>query len=163
VVDGFSFHHLAERGCQGEPCSNDSSCRVAGTADLYGPMLAWFAEGATPFGKWLYPCYSVGVEEEEPHLGGRVSYLHPARPNPFHSRAALRFALAAPGHVSLTVYDVAGRLVKTLIDGAVGEGEHSLTWDGTDNAGNRLGGGVFWVQMTTQDGYRSGKKLVILR
>ncbi len=164
VVNGFSFHHLSERLCQGEPCSNDSICHIEGTADLYGPMLEWLSAGATPFGKWLYPCFSTGVEQREPsHFGGPVNFLHQNRPNPFHSRATIRFSMASQGHVNLSVFDVSGRLVTTLIDGEAEAGENAVVWDGTDDQGRRVSGGIFWMQMSTQDGFKSGKKLLVLR
>jgi hypothetical protein len=162
VVNGFSFHHLAQRGCGGEPCATDSACIAGGTSNLYGPMLEWLAEGATPFAKWTYPCYSTGVENgAETHLG-MVNHLYQSRPNPFHTRATIRFSLAAEGDVTLVVLDVAGRLVKTLLDGRAPAGESSVVWDGTDSNGHRVGGGVFWTQMTTRDGYASGKKILVM-
>ncbi len=163
VVDGFSFHHLSEPECSGEPCSNDSTCHVEGTANLFGPMLEWMAEGGTPFGKWLYPCISTGVEGEGTHIRGPANFLYPSRPNPFNARATVRFSLASRGHVSLTVFDVSGRKVKTLLDGDADAGENAVVWDGTDELGHRVGGGIFWLQMSTHDGYRSGKKLLVMR
>jgi len=163
VVNGFSFHHLSERSCGGEPCSQDSACHVGGTTALYGPMLEWMGAGGMPFTKWLYPCTNTGVDPDANHLAGPVNYLHQSRPNPFNLRATIRFSLASAGEVNLVVVDVAGRLVKTLLAAEVPAGENSVVWDGTDNQGNRVGGGVFWMQMTTRDGFSSGKKMVVLR
>ncbi len=164
VVNGFSFHHLSEPECLGEPCSNDSICHVEGTSNLYGPMLEWMASGAAPFHKWLYPCFSTGVGPEAPgHVAGPVTYLHAARPNPFHTRATIRLSLASRAQVRLSVFDVSGRLIRTLIDAEKTAGEHTLVWDGTDDHGRRVSGGLFWMQMTTPSGFSSGKKLLLLR
>jgi len=163
VVNGFSFHHLTERGCQGEPCNTDSACRVAGTTDLYGPMIEWMGDGAAPFSKWTYPCTSMEVEPGESHLDGPVNYLHQSRPNPFHTRATIRFSLASAGQVDLSIIDVSGRMVKTLLSGSVPAGENAVVWDGTDNQGRRVAGGVFWMQLTTHDGFSSGRKMLVLR
>jgi len=163
AVNGFSFHRLTERGGPGAPCPTDSAHIVAGILDVYGPMLEWFAQGATPFDPWTGVCGFFGDTPNETHLSGPVNYLHQSRPNPFNTRAAIRFSLASAGDVEVAIYDVAGRLVKTLIDDQAPAGESSLAWDGTDNAGNRVGAGVFWVQMTTQDGYRSGEKMILMR
>jgi hypothetical protein len=162
AVNGFSFHHLAQRNCSGEPCSSDSACIVGGTSNLYGPMLTWFAQGGTPFTKWIYPCINTGVEPPVSNVG-MVNHLYQSRPNPFNTRATIRFSMASQGQVNLAVFDVSGRLVKTLMDGQAQAGENSVVWDGTDSKGNRVGGGVFWVQMTTHDGYTSGKKMLVLR
>ncbi len=163
VVNGFSFHHLSQRGCQGEPCGQDSVCRVGGTSSLFGPMLEWMGSGGTPFTKWIYPCFSTGVDPDETHVTGPVNYLYASRPNPFNARAAIRFSLASAGEVELDVYDVSGRLVKTLMHATAPAGESSVVWDGTDNQGNRVGAGMYWMQLATRDGFRSGKRLVVLR
>jgi flagellar hook assembly protein FlgD len=86
-----------------------------------------------------------------------------SRPNPFTTSATIRFNLASAGAVDLVVYDVNGRLVKTLLSGTATAGENTVVWDGTDNANNRVEGGIFWMQMTTHDGYQSGKKMLVLR
>ncbi len=163
AVNGFSFHRLTERGGPGAPCPTDSAHIIAGILDVYGPMLEWFAQGATPFNPWTGPCLLYGDVHDETHFSGPVNYLHQSRPNPFNARATIRFSLASAGGVEVAVYDVAGRLVKTLLHGEAPAGESSLVWDGTDNAGNRAGAGVFWVQMNSHDGYRSGKKMILMR
>jgi len=162
AVNGFSFNHIAERTCGGEPCSNDSACIVAGTSNLYGPMLTWFADGGAPFAKWTYPCTNTAVDPPVTNVG-MVNHLYQSRPNPFNTRATIRFSMASEGEVTLSVFDVSGRMVKTLLDGQAQAGENSVVWDGTDSNGNRVGGGVFWMQMTTHDGYTSGKKMLVLR
>ena len=164
IVNGFSMHHLSEVGCSGEVCSNDSACIVSGAFDFLGPALGWLEDPSAPYVNWTYPCTSLGAEEEgEGHLSGPVNHLYQSRPNPFNTRATIRFNLATQGRVDLDVFDVNGRMVKTLVNGDCDGGETTVVWDGTDNAGNRVGGGVFWMQMTTHDGYTSGKKMVVLR
>jgi hypothetical protein len=164
VVDGFSFHHVSERGCNGEPCSADSNCVVQGAAELLGPELTWLAAGGAPFAAWQYPCEDDAVGDGgETHLSGPVNFLYAARPNPFRGTAAIRFNLASATRVNLAIYDVSGRLVRTLIDGAMDKGEYTQSWDGADNAGNRVAGGIFWMQMSTANGYVSSKKMVSVR
>jgi hypothetical protein len=163
VVNGFSLNHLSERYCPaGEDCSNDSTCISKGVRELYGPMFDYLGQGA-PFVKWLYPCTDTGVEEDPVANLGPVNYLHQSRPNPFNTRATIRFSMASQGDVNLSVFDVSGRLVTTLMDGLAEQGENSLVWDGTDSNGNQVGGGIFWMQMSTHDGYTSGKKMLLLR
>jgi flagellar hook assembly protein FlgD len=79
-----------------------------------------------------------------------------------HKSAAIRFTLAKKGQVEISVFDVNGRVVKTLIDGVVDAGENALTWDGTDNRGNPVGAGIFWMKMRTP-GYESTKRMVVMR
>jgi hypothetical protein len=163
AVNGFGFGHLTERGSPGNLCPADSAAVINGILDIYGPMLGWIAQGATPFGLWFGACFSWHDVPDETHLSGPVNYLHQSRPNPFNTRATIRFSLASAGEVDLVIYDVAGRLVKTLLHGEAPAGESSLVWDGTDSDGNRAGAGVFWMQMTTHDGFSSGKKMMLLK
>lgn len=162
VVDGFSWHHLSERGCAGEDCSKDSACIVAGIMDLLGPQLEWMSDPQDPYIQWRGACYSADAPEEN-HLAGPVNHLYAARPNPFHASATIRFSLAQRGRVTIEVFDVAGRLKRTVIDGPFDAGEHNLVWDGTDDSGHRAGAGIYWFQMRTENGYTSSRRLIRLR
>ncbi len=163
VVNGFSLHLLSERGYGGEDCSADSAARVQAGLELLAPMLDWMEDPGDPFEPWRYPCYSTGAEEQpETHLAGPVDYLYPARPSPFHARATVRFSLAQAGHATLEVFDVAGRRVRTLIDASWEAGEHAVPWDGTDDRGGRLGAGLYWLQLRTDRGYASSRRLLAM-
>jgi hypothetical protein len=163
VVDGFSFHQLSEYIAAGNECLADSIRIVDGAANVMGPMLQWITDVNDPFIYWQYPCEDSAIDEDtDGHLAGKVNYLYASRPNPFRNSATIRFQLANAGHVELSIYDVTGRLVRTLVDGDLKAGENSLVWDGTDNASNRVSGGVFWMQMST-NGFTSSKKMVVLR
>ena len=56
----------------------------------------------------------------------------------------------ARGHVSLRVYDVSGRLVRTLVDGEKGAGYHTAVWDGRDDAGTEVASGVYFCRMEAE-------------
>jgi hypothetical protein len=76
-----------------------------------------------------------------------VRILEPGRPNPFSSTTTLRFTLRRPGRVSLRVFDVAGRLVRTLVDDARPAGAAEARWDGRDDAGASVGSGIYLVRL----------------
>jgi hypothetical protein len=165
VVHGFSFHRLYELGCD-MPGDPDSAAIVQAAAEILGDDIAWILEGSDqPFVPWRYPC-SGGAdadEETDTYLSGRVSYLDAARPNPFTHRADIRFHIAAPGRATLAIHDVLGRRIRTLVDDAIGAGEHNYTWDGTDEGGRRVGAGLYWMQLECDGGYRSSKRMIMLR
>jgi len=77
----------------------------------------------------------------------RFALSRPA-PNPFSSAAELSFAVPQASPVSVEVFDVSGRLVRTLIAGALPAGEHAIRWDGANGAGHRVGAGVYFVRMS---------------
>lgn len=85
-------------------------------------------------------------------------------PNPFNPSVTIRFTLAEPGTVELRVFDVDGRLVRTLVDGyltAAPEG-HTVVWDGADEAGRPVGSGIYFTQLVSGDTNLT-KKLVLVR
>ncbi len=84
-------------------------------------------------------------------------------PNPFNPATTIRFDLAADGHVALRIYDVAGRLVRTLIDAPLAAGfGQSATWDGLDAAGNRASSGVYFYRLEAA-GHRYTRKMVVMK
>ena len=73
--------------------------------------------------------------------------IHPATPNPFNPRTVIRLDLTGPAHVKADVYDLRGRLVRTLEDGPYPAGSHSLVWDGDDNHGQATAAGVYFCRV----------------
>lgn len=68
-------------------------------------------------------------------------------PNPFNPSTAIGFELPSPGAVRLAVYDVRGRWVRTLAEGAMDAGSHTATWDGRDARGVRAGSGLYFYKL----------------
>ena len=88
--------------------------------------------------------------------------LMPATPNPSRDGARIDFSLGQAGPVSLSIYDVSGRLVRTLLSGESVEGAQSRHWDGRDEGGHELASGVYFYRL--QAGERSlTRKLVLIR
>lgn len=70
-----------------------------------------------------------------------------AFPNPFNPRTTLSYAVASSGHLRLTVHDLRGRHVVTLVDGRRAAGEHAVTWDGRREDGRAAAAGVYLVRI----------------
>jgi hypothetical protein len=88
-----------------------------------------------------------GVPSDGPLASGaRAVYLARPYPMPFKSEVNLAFSLAEAGFVSLDVFDVKGRLVKTLASGSYAAGNHGLTWDGSDGRGRDAAPGVYFIR-----------------
>ncbi|MHB8080445.1 MAG: FlgD immunoglobulin-like domain containing protein [Candidatus Krumholzibacteriia bacterium] len=73
--------------------------------------------------------------------------LPSVHPNPFNPATTIRFDLPAAGRVRLSVYDVAGRLVRTLVDNSLAEGPHEAVWDGRDASGRGVGAGSYFARL----------------
>jgi len=83
-------------------------------------------------------------------------------PNPCNPSTTIEFSIETAASVRLSIYDAAGRLVKTLVDRSLGEGAYAVPWDGTDRAGRVVATGVYFYRLTA--GKRStAKKLLLLR
>jgi hypothetical protein len=73
-----------------------------------------------------------------------------ARPNPFRRATTIEYALPTPGRVRLTIHDVTGRVVATLVDEQRPAGPVSAAWDGTTPAGGRAGSGLYFYRVTVR-------------
>jgi hypothetical protein len=81
--------------------------------------------------------------------------LHRNVPNPFRAKTTIRYNLPESGHVKLGVYDVTGRLVRTLVDEAQPRGIHIATWKGSDSRNEQVPPGIYFCRLT------SGQKTAI--
>jgi flagellar hook assembly protein FlgD len=80
-------------------------------------------------------------------LSTGTALLNRAVPNPFSGSTAFSYRVADGGSkVDVGVYNVAGRLVKTLASGSQDAGVFTVTWDGTDAAGVRMAPGVYFLR-----------------
>lgn len=68
-------------------------------------------------------------------------------PNPFSSEAVISFSLPTAGNASLRVYDMSGRIIRTIADGEMAAAAHSLVWDGRDDSGNTVAAGVYFCRL----------------
>ena len=85
------------------------------------------------------------------------------RPNPFNPETVIPFSLASPGRVAVRVYDVRGRLVRTLLDAIKPAGVHAARWNGATESGARAATGIYFYRITYPDGHTTSKKMAVLR
>jgi len=78
-----------------------------------------------------------------PHTTGFKS-IHP---NPFNPQTTIDYTLSSPERVRIAIYDVRGTLVRRLADQSMPAGEHSLVWDGADDAGRTASSGIYFVRL----------------
>jgi WD40 repeat protein len=84
-------------------------------------------------------------------------------PNPFHSSSVLRFDLEQAGAVRLTVHDVTGRHVATLVDETMAAGGHAVQWAGRDADGERVTHGIYFARLTAAGQVIGIRKILMLR
>lgn len=82
-------------------------------------------------------------------------------PNPFNPTTEIEFALPKASVISLVVYNLLGRQVRTLADGSFAAGQHRITFDGRADDGTQLGTGVYFYRLTTANFTQSRKMLLV--
>jgi hypothetical protein len=82
-------------------------------------------------------------------------------PNPFSSATTVTFSAELPGIFDLSIYDVQGRLVRTLLHERV-EGTRNISWDGRDNDGNLMPSGIYYYRLKS-GAFSSTRKMLLLR
>ncbi|MBK8164409.1 MAG: hypothetical protein IPK64_00440 [bacterium] len=84
-------------------------------------------------------------------------------PNPFNPRTTVSFDVPTSGRVRLRVFDVAGRLVRTLLDDAAATvGRHEVTWRGDDDHGQQVSAGVYFLRMET-DRFADSRRMTLVK
>jgi len=101
--------------------------------------------------------------ESDASRGAATFKLHQNVPNPFNPVTEISFRIPDGGaDVSLRIYDVSGRMIRTLADGPEPAGTRTFRWDGTDDAGNPVASGTYFYQVATPS-YSETKKMLLLK
>lgn len=87
--------------------------------------------------------------------------LQQNRPNPFGAATSITFSLARAGRVDLHVYDVNGRLIRSLVEREMDAGTHDIEWRGENDRGLRSEPGVYFYQLVTPGFTRTRKTLLV--
>jgi hypothetical protein len=166
----------------GTPVENATVCVSSGDFSVYAVAQTDAAGAATltPTAGGGGPCElavtvtaqncvphgsSVTVVDGETGADGTpvaVTALGQNSPNPFRSATSISFSLAEKSRVSVSVYDVAGRRVRTLVNRTMSQGTASLEWDGRNDTGEALPSGIYFVRMQTGSVLLE-KKMTLLR
>ena len=108
---------------------------------------------------WIEPGLTgVGPEVPAP----RSTALTGAHPNPFNPMTTVDFELARRGRARLTVHDLKGRLVRTLVDAELPVGGHAADWDGRTAEGREAASGVYVLRLSAE-GARDSRRISLVR
>ena len=103
------------------------------------------------------PAAPTGVNARAPAIR-----VFPVAPNPTSQSARLQYELNRASEVRISVYDVAGRLVRSLVNSNQRAQLHSVEWDGRDRAGSQVPSGVYFFRIQAGT-YRDNVKMVMVR
>jgi hypothetical protein len=99
----------------------------------------------------------------DPQTPVNVTRLLAPRPNPFNPTTRIPFVLEAAGRVELIVYDVTGRVVKTLVNDHLAAGRHDVSWDGRDDNGRLLATGAYFYELRIDGVVFDSRKATMLK
>ncbi len=88
--------------------------------------------------------------------------LDGAYPNPFNPATTIKFATPKTGLVNLKIFDLAGRHVRTLVNGQKSAGYHSIMWDGTDHKGRGVASGAYYYRLQAE-GFDETQKMLLIK
>ena len=83
-------------------------------------------------------------------------------PNPFNPETCIEYILTEAGEVNLSIYDIKGRLINTLVNGYEAAGEHSIVWVGDDFRGSSAVSGVYFYKINNGK-FTTSKKMILMK
>ena len=104
--------------------------------------LNWFPDKKAEWEEWVQ-----SEVEESPQSAPSDFRLEQNYPNPFNPSTTIKYSLSKANQVSLEVYNILGQKVRTLVDKRQVAGSHIVKWDGTDDFGSLLSGGVYFYRL----------------
>jgi len=125
--------------------------------------LGAYLIGTLGEGVWRYNSLPLGVA-----AGGQASLptgfmFEQNYPNPFNPETEIRYRIARPQHVELTVFDLAGRLVVTLVEAQHPAGDFKTRWNGRDGNGASVPSGIYFCQLRLGRDVVATRKMTLLR
>ena len=122
-------------------------CRVIGNQDV---ALSY-----------LFPYQELSIDQPDMILPSKF-ISHQNYPNPFNPLTTLRYDLPENGLVNITVYDMMGRQVKTIVNSFQSAGFKSVRWDATNDLSEPVSAGVY-IYMIQAGEFRQTKKMVLMK
>ena len=108
-----------------------------------------------------YPFTIVVLKTTEPEFIPEEYALYPAYPNPFNPATTISYDLPNDDMVSITIYDMMGREVRTLVSASQTAGRKSIRWDGTNNAARQVAAGIYLCVIQTPQYFKTNKIIML--
>ena len=124
-----------------------------GTGNLYGELIDWVVwdtTGAYSPTEKVLPEELTGlpttIENEDLTIPQR-HFLHQNYPNPFNPSTEIRIDIGDSEWVILSIYDITGKMITTLVDENKATGTYNVTWNGKDQNGNVVSAGIYLYRL----------------
>ncbi|GAB4366416.1 MAG: hypothetical protein Kow0042_06270 [Calditrichia bacterium] len=103
----------------------------------------------------------VGIEDQNPDVP-LVYELAQNYPNPFNPQTEIRFHLPKTEKVTISIYDVLGRKVRTLVNEVMTPGKHAVPWFGENDYGVKVASGIYFYRMETKN-FQKVRKMIFMK
>ncbi len=159
---GYAGGHVttSPQFCAPELCSAAPTTDGDYALDADSPCTAANSPCGVRIGARNVGCGNTGTDESE--VVPAATRLLPAAPSPFRTRTTVSFDLAHAGFVRLRIYDVSGRLLRTLAEGWFSAARHRIAWDGCDASGRPVPAGVCFARLEA-DGRSLSDRILVLK
>ena len=104
---------------------------------------------------------ATSIEEEAEGLPKTFS-LYQNYPNPFNPSTTISFDLPSKSGVTLSIFNITGRRVATIVERELPAGHYKFRWNGLDNAGHETASGIYFFKLESEN-FKAVKKMVLLR
>lgn len=112
--------------------------------------------------EWLRQHWGESLAIAEDNIPPKEFRLFQNYPNPFNPVTTLHYDLPKRSDITLMIYDILGRQVRTLVQGMEEPGYKSVRWDGTNDLGQQVSAGVYLYRIEAGD-FTQTRKMVLLR
>ena len=129
--------------------------KILASSSRDGAVLLW------DMSPYITPAEPTAIQSSAPHLLPAVSGLEPNYPNPFNASTYLIYRLATSGAVRLKIYNALGQPVRTLVDQYQPAGFYQVAWDGRDQRGAAVAGGVYLTRLFYPGGEQTRRMLLL--
>jgi hypothetical protein len=121
-------------------------------SEIHGSLENGQTFTASLGGKHLSNPPGNGNGDDTADRGGKNGLKLQVRPNPLNPKAEISFTLTQAGQVRIALYDLRGRLVRTIVDENRAAGDHTVSWDGTASGNGRVASGVYFLRIQAKQG-----------
>ena len=122
-------------------------------------------QASTPRTGEIYPFRIEITGNASASISGNDNWtygLFESYPNPFNAHTTIRYQIPSEQNVTLQIYNASGQLVRTLVNESVSAGDHTATWDGTNENDSKVRSGIYFYRMTAGD-FTNTKKMVLTK
>jgi M6 family metalloprotease-like protein len=154
------FDVVAGGGSYGLAAGETLHVTVRFKPEADGSFECWVATGVD-----CGDIYCMGDGDDVSGLGivsGKRFYLYQNYPNPFNPTTSITFTVASRSHTTLSIYNIEGRLVKTLWNAEMDGGAKTIVWNGMDARGNLVSSGVYFYRLKSGSNVMT-KKMILLK